>query len=285
LFRISSYPLCKIGGHRPESATIPNSRAVPLLTQPGDSSDDSPYLPSCPSHGGSTVPQQSEQVNILVGPLSSSDSTTPGEVGDNSRAPAAASPTSPVHTSSRPTDASRSGAVAAALQGVSPDDMLSPLEGTTQLDIVVSCAERDMDETLSTAFTSFGPGAASTSSPSPPALSVSILASPIPSRVPPLPNPDPLASVTPAAGIAAPSFVCSEDPTPQIHTRESGEASQAPVEPLILLHPDPVLATVTPSTGLDPGDEPDALQRTTSPASPSFAESVPLQPDHIRHML
>jgi hypothetical protein len=109
----SSYPLCNIASHRPDSTTVPNSRAVPLPTQPADSPD---ARPGPPSPGGSTVPQQAEQV---VGPPSSSDSTTYGGIGDSSRGPAPTSPTLPVHTSPRPTDASPLGAVAAMPQDAS----------------------------------------------------------------------------------------------------------------------------------------------------------------------
>jgi hypothetical protein len=60
--------------------------------------------------------------------------------------------------------------------------------------------------------------------------------------------------------------VWSDDPAPQIHTSESGDSSQAPVTSLIFQDPDPVPATITPSTSLDPGDDsdaPDTISSTT----------------------
>jgi hypothetical protein len=82
---------------------------------------------------------------------------------------------------------------------------------------------------------------------------------------------DPRQSVPLAAGISATKFVLSDDPTLRIHPSESGETPQAPVEPLIFQHPDPVPATIMPSTGLDPGGDPDALQDTTSSATLSYS--------------
>ena len=81
---------------------------------------------------------------------------------------------------------------------------------------------------------------------------------------------DPRQSAPLAAGISASKSVLSGDPTPQIHPSESGETPQAPVSPLIFRHPDPVPATITPSTGPDPGGDPDALQDTTSSANLSY---------------
>jgi hypothetical protein len=76
------------------------------------------------------------------------------------------------------------------------------------------------------------------------------------------------ASAPSAAEIAATNFVRSDDVTPQIHTSESGETSQGPVPPpVIFQHPNSVPVTVTPSTGSDPSDDPDALQDTTSSAT------------------
>ena len=78
-----------------------------------------------------------------------------------------------------------------------------------------------------------------------------------------------------ATEIAATNFVWSDDLTPQMHTDESGETSQAPVAPLIFHHPDPVPATIMSSSRPDPVGGPDALQDTTS----SVSLSDPLQGD------
>jgi hypothetical protein len=129
--RPSSYPLCDIASHRrgrPGSTAhvpVPNSRTVPLLIQSIVSPD--------------------------AAPLPSSDSTTPGEIGESSRVPEATSPALPVHTSPRPTDASPATAIAAALQDLPPAATLShPQEGTTQQNIVAPCAESDISRILST---------------------------------------------------------------------------------------------------------------------------------------
>lgn len=71
-----------------------------------------------------------------------------------------------------------------------------------------------------------------------------------------------------AAKIAATKSVRFDDPTRQIHTSELGGTSHAPVVPSLFQHLDPV-ATITPSTGPDPGDDPDALQDTNSSANSS----------------
>ena len=73
-------------------------------------------------------------------------------------------------------------------------------------------------------------------------------------------------SASSAAGIAA---VRSDDLTPPIRTSESGESSQVFVAPsLIFQHPDAVPAAITPSTVLNLGDDPGALQDTSSYATP-----------------
>jgi hypothetical protein len=260
-----SYPLCHIPSyrsHRPDSITVPNSHAVPFLTQPGHSSNASPYLPS---HGGSMAPQQAEQVNIIVGPPLPSGPTTHGEIGDSSQPPAATSPALPVHTSPHLTNASPSGGITTALQAP-PATMLShPLEGATRQDVVGPWEQPDICEILPTASTYCDAGAASTSDPFIPASFVSVPASPTPSRAPPLPSPDLLTSVPPVAETAAAGFVRSDDPIPQIHTSKLGETSRAPVAPLIFRNPAPGPA-VTPSTGPDPSDDPDAVQKFTSSA-------------------
>ena len=75
---------------------------------------------------------------------------------------------------------------------------------------------------------------------------------------------------TPSAGeIAATKLVRSDDPTRQIHTSELGETSHAPVVPSLFQHLDPVPASIMPSTGPHPVDDPDALQDTNSSATAS----------------
>ncbi|KAF8467101.1 hypothetical protein DFH94DRAFT_639069 [Russula ochroleuca] len=193
--RPSSYPLCDIASHRrgrPGSTAhvpVPNSRTVPLLIQSIVSPD--------------------------AAPLPSSDSTTPGEIGESSRVPEATSPALPVHTSPRPTDASPATAIAAALQDLPPAATLShPQEGTTQQNIVAPCAESDISRILSTSsapvptptllpvpvptpyvlnepLASSDAGAASAFNPLLPASSVigfSVPSSPPTSRVSSLPN-------------------------------------------------------------------------------------------------
>ena len=74
---------------------------------------------------------------------------------------------------------------------------------------------------------------------------------------------DPGHSAPPSAEIA---FVRSDDPTPLIHTGESGETYQLP---LLFQHSNLVQATITPSAVPDPGNVPNALQDVTSSATPS----------------
>ena len=130
----SSYPLCDIANHHPDSTTplplpLSNFRAVrPLLTGPADSPDASPCH-SAP--GGSTISRQVEDASVIPGPLLQSDPTTSSEIGDNSRVPSPASE-SPGRTSPRPKDASP-GAVADILL---VSALSHPSEGTVQRDIV-----------------------------------------------------------------------------------------------------------------------------------------------------
>jgi hypothetical protein len=67
------------------------------------------------------------------------------------------------------------------------------------------------------------------------------------------------------AEIAATNLLRSDDPTPQVHTSDSGETSQASAAPsLSFQHPCPIPATITPSIGPDLGDNPEAPQVATS---------------------
>ena len=143
----SSYPLCDIPSHRDSTAPIPdlNSHAVSpstqLLTQPADSSGDSP------NQSSNTI---SRQAITISGPPLSRYPTTPGEMGDNSQVPAATSSAVPVYTTPRPTDAPPR----SALQDNPPAVMSSfPLEGTTPKDIFTPCTEPDTSEILLTPST------------------------------------------------------------------------------------------------------------------------------------
>jgi hypothetical protein len=163
LWQPSSYPLCNIASHRPDSTThvpVPNLPPVLLLAQPGISPD----ALSC----GGTVSRQVRQASI-AGPSSPSDPTTSSNIGDNSQAAAATEPSIPVCTSSHNTDAPPPGAVTATLQDTSPAAVMSHSpEGSTQQYIVAA-------------------GAASTWDPSLSAMSVVGFSSPQPSRIIPFP--------------------------------------------------------------------------------------------------
>jgi hypothetical protein len=65
------------------------------------------------------------------------------------------------------------------------------------------------------------------------------------------------------AEIAATNCVQSDDSTPQLHSSEMEDISQAPVPSSLFQLSDRVPATISPSTGPDPGHGPDALQGTT----------------------
>jgi hypothetical protein len=121
----SSYPLCDIPSHRPDSTArrhITNSHAVPLLSQPGGSSYASPHPPS---PGSRAVSQQAEQVNIIVGMPLTSNSTTTSEIGGTSHAPSAMPHTNPVHPSPRPTDLFPTGDMAAVIKYLNSATKLS----------------------------------------------------------------------------------------------------------------------------------------------------------------
>jgi hypothetical protein len=217
----SSYPLCVIASHRPDSTPhlhITNSPPDSISTQPGDLPDVSPYPPS---RGGSTIPQQAERTNIIVGSPSPSNPTSTSEIGGISHAPTATPLTKPVHSNPCPTDASTgpTGGVAALLQDIASATALShSTESSIQQDKTVPCAVPELDQTTSTVpkpvhapaspsapvpasaslilnkpSGSCDAGAASTSEINPllPASSVvgfSIPASFLPSRIPPLPD-------------------------------------------------------------------------------------------------
>ena len=140
----SSYPLCNISSHRPDStALVP----VPLLTQPRDLPEASPHHSTLDR---STVSIQAEKASIVAGPPLIFNPTTPSEIGDP-QAPAVTSSALPVFTSPRHANASLPGAVATSPQDIPPATTMShPPEGTTPLDIIKPCAEPDISESLST---------------------------------------------------------------------------------------------------------------------------------------
>jgi hypothetical protein len=107
LFDPSSYPLCDIASHRPDStAHLP----VPL-TQHGHSPDASPHHSTS---GGISVSRQVEEASVIAGTPSPSYQTTPGKIGDSSQVYAVTSPALLF------TDPSPPGAVATALQNIPP---------------------------------------------------------------------------------------------------------------------------------------------------------------------
>ena len=116
----SSYPICNLASHRPDSAP---HFPVPLL--PPHSPEASSYPPT---DGGNTASRQAEQVNKAVEPPSSSNSTTTSEIGATSHGPDITPSTNLVHSSSHalPT--------AGAPQNITSTATLSlPLEGSEQL--------------------------------------------------------------------------------------------------------------------------------------------------------
>ena len=169
LRRPSSYPLCDIASHRPEST-------APILTQPLDSPDPLPHHSTSRGSGDS---QQAKEVTIIPGPSSPFDPTTPSEVGDGSQSPAATSPVLPV-------DVLPPGSVATALQDTppAPKRLSSP---STPASPSILAPESDT-LTLNKSFDA-GPaaGTALTSNPSLPVSSVVgfSVPSPLPSPVPP----------------------------------------------------------------------------------------------------
>ena len=117
LYQPSSYPLCNIASHRPDSAAH-----VPVLDTPD-------------------VPRHVKEAFIIAGPSLPSDPTTSSKIGDSSQNPAAAEPTIPAHFGPHSTDALPIGAVAATLQYTYTDAELSHTsDGTTHREIVTAGA-------------------------------------------------------------------------------------------------------------------------------------------------
>ena len=176
LFVPSSYPLCNIASHRPDSAArvpAPNSRAVL---------------------------RQVKEANDIQGPRRPSDPTTLSEIGDSSQAPAVTSPSSPVHTNTRPTDASLPGVVAA------PTTTLAPTPASTAWpvpsELTASCEA----------------GAITTSNPLVP--SPSLVGSPNPVSPPPsCISPSPNLEFPALLSSTTPSHIIGNDTLPRVRAR------------------------------------------------------------------
>jgi hypothetical protein len=172
----SSYPLCNIASHRPESTARLNfpagsiPAANPAQPRPGDSPD---ALSFSPSHGGSTVPQQGEQANIVVGSPSPSNLTTTDEIGRTAHAPITAPVT--VHFSPRPIDVGQTSSTV-------------PKPATVQASPSAAAASTLI---LSKSLAPGDAGTASTTS-KPLFPSLSIVGVAIPPSPPPLPDAEPL---------------------------------------------------------------------------------------------
>jgi Family of unknown function (DUF6535) len=202
----SSYPLCDIASHRPDSIA-----QVPHPAQPAHSPDASPRRSTS---GGNSASQQVNEASNIARPSSRPDLTTPSEIGDSSPAPEASSPTLLALNGPHPTDASPPDAVATALQDIPLAATLSHHLERTRQDMIAPCPEPDISENMSTvstlasaptltpvptstqhvlntSLTSHDIGAVSTSDPLPPTSSVvgfSIPVSPPSPRVPPSPQ-------------------------------------------------------------------------------------------------
>ena len=146
----SSYPLCNIAGHRPDStALVPVaiSGTAPLPTQPGGSPDTPPHQSAL---GGSTTLQVAEGANIVTGLLSHPDQTTSGETGETSQPPTA---TFLVHPSLPPSDMFLQGRAAIAQPDTTSAATLSQsLENKKQEDLATASAApvADISEILPT---------------------------------------------------------------------------------------------------------------------------------------
>ena len=180
MFEPSSYPLCDIASHRPDSTA---HDPVPHLTQPAHSLNASPHQSTS---GGSTVSRQVKEATTIEGPPSPSDQIKP----------VATSPVLPVHTSPHPThNTSPPGAAAAALQDISPAaaDIGEILSHASTLAPTHTLALVPASDTLilNKSSTSCNAAAASASDPLLPASPVvrsSIPASPPSSRISLLPK-------------------------------------------------------------------------------------------------
>jgi hypothetical protein len=105
----SSYPLCDIASHRPDST----AHALPSLIQPGDSLDASPHHSNPDDF---TISSQVTDGRVITGSPSPSHPMTPSKIGDSSQPPTATLPALPALIGPSPTDVSPPGA--AALQDI-----------------------------------------------------------------------------------------------------------------------------------------------------------------------
>ena len=189
----SSYPLCDITSHRPDSMTcVP----VPLPTQPGDLLDNLPHR-STLDRG--TALRLSEETNIITGLPLSPDSSIASQIGETSQAPTAAFPLQSVSPSSD-SDGSPQGGVAAARLDATPAAKLThPLESNVPQDPATPCvAPRADTRGILTNISRPDVPASATYDANPASISKSLLpasstdfsvpGSPIPPHVLPLPN-------------------------------------------------------------------------------------------------
>ena len=125
LVQLSSYPLCDIASHHPDSTTHPISisGAVPP-TQPGDPPDAPPHQPTL---GGLRL---AEETNIITGLPSPPDPSTTSKIGETAQVP---TDTFPVHSGSPSLDKSLQGGVVTAQPDTTLVAELSrPLESSEQ---------------------------------------------------------------------------------------------------------------------------------------------------------
>ena len=123
LYETSSYPLCNLASHHPDSIAqipVPNSGRVPLTAQPTS-------LPK----SDNTASQQAEKVNSVTKPPSSSNPTTTGDIGATSHGTDITPPTNSVHYSSRLTGASPAAVVTALPQNITSTATLSQVFSIT----------------------------------------------------------------------------------------------------------------------------------------------------------
>ena len=129
LFEPSSYPLCDIASHRPDSTTrvpVTISGAVRPPTEPGDLHDASPHQSTL---GGGTALRLAEQTNFITGLPSPPDQSTISKIGEISHAPTA---TFLGHSSSPPSDMSPQDGVMAQPGTTSAAHLSRPVEGNKQ---------------------------------------------------------------------------------------------------------------------------------------------------------
>jgi Family of unknown function (DUF6535) len=163
----SSYPLCEIASHSPDStAHVLSSHASPHHSNPGDV----------------TISSQVTDGRVITGAPSPSHPMTPSEIGDSSQPPTTTLPALPALTGPSPTDVSLPGTAA-----------LQDIPSAAPLSYPSMPALPTPTPILNTSLTSCDADAAPTSDsllPASPVVRLSIPASPPPSRIPPLPDAD-----------------------------------------------------------------------------------------------